>query len=93
MGSARPQARLMELLSDSGVLKVGVGVDGDVRALRSRLPGFDPQGSFVDLTGLVSKRWPGLQRLGLRKCVQCSAVWETTPILLVAQTATHDSEP
>ncbi len=56
------------LLSDRSIIKVGVGIHADVRALnREYGNGCCGDGkSFLDLMPLVKARWPLLQRCGLR---------------------------
>ena len=57
---------LVALLADPSLLKVGVGVSADVKAIRTRNPDFTDSGSFFDLTLPFKKIYPRLKRLGLR---------------------------
>jgi hypothetical protein len=58
---------LLALLSDRTVLKIGVGASADdMRAIRSRVPAFADNGSFVDCAEWLQARFPGLKRPGLR---------------------------
>eukprot|EP00037_Helgoeca_nana_P024655 m.263463 g.263463 ORF g.263463 m.263463 type:complete len:396 (-) comp26708_c0_seq1:3187-4374(-) len=65
-GSGGVPSALLDLLADPHVLKVGVGVVGDVDALQTRVPGFTDNGSFVDVSPLYRARFPAARRLGLR---------------------------
>jgi hypothetical protein len=60
---------LMKLLSDTGIIKVGIGIHNDVRELE-RVYGIETCGcggsSFLDLGKLVGLRWPNIRRAGLR---------------------------
>jgi RNA polymerase sigma factor for flagellar operon FliA len=59
---------LLDLLSDRNIVKVGVGIHEDVRELKSA-HGAHCCGdgtSFLDLRPLVNRRWPKIQRTGLR---------------------------
>ena len=57
---------LIDLLADPSILKVGVGVSSDVKAIRTRNPDFTDSGSFFDLMLPFKKIYPRLKRLGLR---------------------------
>jgi len=57
---------LLSLLSDPNVLKVGVGVNGDEESIRAREPRFRCNGSFVDIALIAKKKFPSLEKTGLR---------------------------
>eukprot|EP00949_MAST-11_sp_MAST-11-sp1_P005243 g5243.t1 len=57
---------LVELLSDPSILKIGVGIAGDVRGLQKLCADVKDGGSFCDLTPLAKMRWPNLKKCGLR---------------------------
>jgi len=59
-------SELLDLLSDENILKVGVGVRSDVKAIQSRNPAFHDNNSFFDLTEPYNVCFPELKRLGLR---------------------------
>ena len=59
---------LMQLLSDTSIIKVGIGIRNDVRELE-RVYGIGTCGhgaSYLDLGKLVGLRWPNIRRAGLR---------------------------
>ena len=59
---------LMNLLSDPGIIKVGIGVRNDAREL-NRVHGDGCCGdgsSYLDLGPLAGMRWPNVRRTGLR---------------------------
>jgi len=60
------QPKLLQLLTDKNIAKVGVGVENDEVALRTRIPKFTSNGSFVSLEKILRVKYPGLRRLGLR---------------------------
>jgi hypothetical protein len=57
---------LIDFLSDASILKVGVGVRADVKAVRTRNPSFTDNQSFFNLEDPYKKCFPKLRRLGLR---------------------------
>mmetsp|Transcript_1896 Transcript_1896/g.3656 ORF Transcript_1896/g.3656 Transcript_1896/m.3656 type:complete len:329 (-) Transcript_1896:757-1743(-) len=58
---------LVDILCNPGLLKLGVGsTKDDIRALRSRAPKFEDNGSFIPLDVLVKAKYPSITRPGLR---------------------------
>ena len=57
------QPELTALLADEGIIKTGVAIHDDIKALRSLAP-FNP-GGFIDLQTIVASR--GIKQLGLKK--------------------------
>lgn len=57
------QKELAEILSDSAIVKVGVAIRDDIKALRD-LHSFEP-GGFIDLQTIVGNH--GIKQLGLKK--------------------------
>eukprot|EP00578_Thalassiosira_sp_NH16_P029175 CAMPEP_0181104392 /NCGR_PEP_ID=MMETSP1071-20121207/15401_1 /TAXON_ID=35127 /ORGANISM="Thalassiosira sp., Strain NH16" /LENGTH=319 /DNA_ID=CAMNT_0023187583 /DNA_START=391 /DNA_END=1346 /DNA_ORIENTATION=- len=58
---------LRDLLADEGIVKVGIGVHGDVNELNRVYDGCCGDGtSYLDLGPLARLRWPKIQRVGLR---------------------------
>ena len=62
---------LMQLLSDTSIIKVRIGIRNDVRELE-RVYGIGTcrhGASYLDLSKLVGLRWPNIRRVGLRNIV------------------------